>query len=280
MRSRGGTLRAQWLGKLLRDLRESAGLSLKEAGDHLMRDPSTMSRMETGLAPARLLEVRELMNLYGVESSELRAGLESLSRDIWVKGWWDDYARKVHVRIIDLAWLEARAVKLRDFSLPIVHGLVQTRDYAEAVIRANDPEATNKQVAEWLEFRMKRQGVLDHLDYATILDETVFHRPFGGVKVMREQLGHLLDLSERPNIAIRVLPFSTHSAACPETTFRLLNMPAPLPMVAQTPTESGAIYVELPEAAKFEAAYARLERHALDPDESRVFIKSRMERLT
>ncbi|HEX2416991.1 MAG TPA: helix-turn-helix transcriptional regulator, partial [Micromonosporaceae bacterium] len=67
MRSRGGTLRAQWLGKLMRDLRESAGLSLKDAGDHIVRDPSTVGRMEAGITPARPVDLRELLNLYSVD---------------------------------------------------------------------------------------------------------------------------------------------------------------------------------------------------------------------
>ncbi|HEX6077452.1 MAG TPA: helix-turn-helix transcriptional regulator [Micromonosporaceae bacterium] len=280
MRSKGGTLRAQWLGKLLRDLRESAGLSLRDAGDHIIRDPSAVSRMETGSVPARISDVRELMNLYGVDDPELRAGLEILARDIWVKGWWDGYARNFHVRVIDLAWLEARAEKLRNFSSLVIDGLLQTRDYAEAVMRAIDPEVPDKQISQWLEFRMKRQEVLDRQVYTAILDEAVFHRPFGGPTALREQLAHLLTISERPNITLRVLPFSASTLAGPESAFTLLTMPAPFPVVAQVNAETGAIYVEMPKAARFEAAYARFERHALDTEESRVFIKTRMEQLS
>ncbi|HEX6075090.1 MAG TPA: DUF5753 domain-containing protein, partial [Micromonosporaceae bacterium] len=203
-----------------------------------------------------------------------------LARDIWVKGWWDGYARNVHVHIIDLAWLEARAEKLRNFSLPVIHGLLQTRDYAEAVMRTAEPDVPDKQIAQWRDFRMKRQEVLDRLEYTAILDEAVFHRPFGGAQVMRDQLAHLLDVSDRPNVTIRVLPFSTNPLACPDSTFRLLTMPAPFPVVAQVTTEAGTIYVEMPKAARFETAYTRLERHALDAEESRVFIKTRMEQLT
>jgi transcriptional regulator with XRE-family HTH domain len=280
MRSRGGTLRAQWLGKLLRDLRESVGLSLKDAGDHLMRDPSTISRMEVGTTPARLVDLRELLNLYGVHDPDLRAALEALARDIWVKDWWDDYTRNVHVRVIDLAWLEARAERLRSFSLPVVHGLLQTREYAEAVMRANDPDVPDVQIVQWLDFRIKRQEVLDRLDFTAVLDEYVCHRPFGGATVMRDQLAHLLDVSDRPNVTIRVLPYASSSLAGPESAFALFTMPAPFPVVAQVPTEAETIYVETPKAARLETSYNRLESRALDPEESRVFLKTRMEQLT
>ncbi|HEX6074997.1 MAG TPA: helix-turn-helix transcriptional regulator [Micromonosporaceae bacterium] len=279
MSSKGGTLRAQWLGKLLRDLRESAGVSFQEAADHIVRDTSTISRMETGSLPARMSDVRELLNLYGVDDSNVRAGFEQLTRDIWKKGWWDGYADNVHTRIIDLAWLESRAVRMRDFSPLVIHGLLQTRDYAEAVMRAIDPDATDAQIARWLDFRMKRQEALDGRDYLGVLDESVFHRSIGGPGVMREQFAHLLDLSERPNITIRVLPFSVSLAAGAESTFTLLTMPTPFPVVAQVTTEAGMVYVEIPKAARFEAAYARIESHALDVEDSRMFLKSRMEKL-
>ena len=277
--SRSRTLRAQWLGKLLRDLRESANLALKDAGDHLMRDASTISRLELGLSPVRLPEVRELMNLYGVDDSVLRAGLEQLTRDIWVKGWWDDYEGNVQLHIIDLAWLEARAGKIRNFSSHVIDGLIQTPEYAEAVMRTIDPDVSDKQIARWLEFRMKRQDVVDEGDYTAILDEAVFHRPFGGSRVMRDELAHLLDISERPNITIRVLPYSASTLAGPEGAFTLLTMPPPFPVVAQVTIEAGTIYVEMPKTVRFEATYGRFERYALDPEDSRVFLKNRMEQL-
>jgi hypothetical protein len=91
--------------------------------------------------------------------------LEALSRDIWAKGRWDSYGRNVHVHIIDLAWLEARAEKLRNFSLPVIHGLLQTSEYAEAIMRVNEPHESDERISQWLDFRMKRQEVLDRLDY-------------------------------------------------------------------------------------------------------------------
>jgi transcriptional regulator with XRE-family HTH domain len=281
MRSKGGTLRAQWLGKLLRDLRESANLTLKDAGDHLMRDPSTISRLETGLVPVRLLEVRELMNLYGVDDPVLRAGLEQLTRDIWVKGWWDGYARNVQVHIVDLAWLESRAEHIRDFSPLVLHGLLQTRDYAEAVMRSAGPgrAATDDQIRKWVEFRMKRQEILERLHYEVILDEAALQRVVGGVTVMRDQLAHVLELSHRPNITIRVHLFSAGPLASPEGAFTLFSMPPPFSVVAQVPTEAGAIYVEMPRVHRFEAAYTHLQHAALDVDDSRTWLKTRMEQL-
>jgi hypothetical protein len=80
-------------------------------------------------------------------------------------------------------------------------------------------------------------------------------------------------------IAHRVLPSSVSLLAGAESAFTLLTMPPPFPAVAHVNTDAGAIYAEMPKAVRFQTAYARLERHALDPEDSRVFVKSRMERL-
>ncbi len=96
---------------------------------------------------------------------------------------------------------------------------------------------------------------------------------------MRAQLAHLLDLSHRSNVTLRVLPFTTGAPASPEGSFALFTMPEPFPDVAQINTEAGAIYVEMPEAERFDEAYTRLEHDALDVDASRAFVKDRMEQL-
>lgn len=276
------TLRAQWLGKQLRDLREAAHLHMKDAADHIQRDAATISRIERGITPPRTPDVLELMNLYGVDDVVLRAGMENLSRDIWRKGWWDGYTTHVPGKVIDLAWLESRAERLREFSALVFAGLLQTREYAETVIRAADPDVSDNEVQQWIEFRMARQQVLtkdDPVPYTAILDEATLHRRVGGTEVMRAQLQHLLDASHRPKITIRVLPFAAGAPASPEGGFMHITLPTPFPDVAQVNTEAGVLYVETPESERFDEAYTRLERDALDVEASRACIKSRMEQL-
>lgn len=279
MSLKGGTLRAQWLGRKLRELRESARLSLKEAGDDILRDPSTISRMETATSPPRLLETRQLLNLYGVDDPVLRASLEQLTRDIWTKGWWDRHASNVHRRMVDLAWLEFYAERICAFSPLVLHDLLQTKEYAETVMRATAPDDTEDQIGKRIEFRMKRQEVLARLEYEIVIDEAALHRVAGDPTLMRNQLAHLLGLSYRSNITIRVHPFSAGTVASQDGSFAMLSMPAPYPSVAHVPSEVGPFFVEMPEAERFVAAYTRLQRAALDADDSRTWIKTRMEQL-
>jgi hypothetical protein len=245
-----------------------------------MRDPSTISRIEAGTLPARLPDVMELLNLYGIDEPAARTGLEQLTRDVWQKGWWDGFADVVPGKVIDAAWLEARATSIRHFGALVLPGLFQTPEYAEAVIRAADPQASNAQVQQWVTFRMKRQEVLtdaDAPDYDVILDESCFQRVVGGPEVMRAQLFRLLELSSRPNITVRILPFATGSMASPDGGFTVYVMPSPFPLVAQINSEGGVIYLEAPKASRFDGAYSRLEAEALDVEDSQSFVKTRME---
>src|SRR5688572_15540202 len=92
---RGPTLRAQLRGNQLRDHREAEKVTLTQAGEHILRNGSTISRIEAGIVPARVPDVLDLLNLYGVSDETLRDGLSQLSREIWQKGWWDGYSKDV-----------------------------------------------------------------------------------------------------------------------------------------------------------------------------------------
>ncbi|GAA2209692.1 helix-turn-helix transcriptional regulator [Nonomuraea monospora] len=278
---RGVTLRAQWLGKHLRELRERAGLTLKDAGEYLQRDGSTVSRFEVGLYPARTPDVLALLDLYGVTAPQAREGLVRLSRDVWQNGWWDDYSGDVSLGIVDYAWLEARAESITSFDALVIPGLLQTREYMEAVIRAEDPDATDKQVNRWVEFRLSRQKILtdDGPCFSTILDECVLRRPMGGPEIMRGQLARLMQYAAAPNIQLRVLPLQAGAHASPDGAFRIFELPEPFPAVAYVPTPAGAIYVEGEAADGLKLKYDRMQRNALSTEDSLRLITTAEESL-
>lgn len=234
--SRGPSLRAQWLGKELREAREAAGLTLKEAGAYLQRDQSTVSRFEAGILPARMPDVLALLDLYGIAESERRSAMLELSRDAWQRGWWDNYTGHVHRSMVDLAFLESRATEIRTFAPLVPFGLFQTREYAEAIIRAADPTATNEQVAHWLALRMARRDALADrttpLRLRMVVDEGCLRRVVGGVEVMRAQLALLAEMAGGSVIDVRVLPFGSGGHASPEGQFSIVLMPEPYPDVA------------------------------------------------
>lgn len=160
-RKPGMTLRAQWLGQQLRALRESTGTTLWQAGEYLQRDPSMVSRFESAEYPIRRGDGLALLDLYHVSEERIRGGLLQLSDDMWRKGWWDDYINTVDRRYIDFVWLQSRVGRLRTYSAMLVPGLLQTREYAETLIR-NDAAADTpeEQIEKGIGLRMSRQQIL------------------------------------------------------------------------------------------------------------------------
>ncbi|MFC7386872.1 helix-turn-helix domain-containing protein [Sphaerisporangium rhizosphaerae] len=267
---RGVTLRSQWLGKQLRELREAAGLTLKEAGDFLQRDASTISRLEAGIYPARPGDVEALLGLYGISHERQRDGLVRLSREAWQNGWWDAYAGDVGHGIVDNAWLESRAKQIRSFDALVIPGLLQTRDYMDAVMRAADWRSSEEQIARWIEFRLIRQQVLAASvpGLVVVLDEAVLRRTVGGREVMRAQLGRLTETAKQSHVEIRVLPQASGAHASPDGAFKIYELPEPYPAIAYVSSPAGVIYVEAEEAERLMLKFDAICRDSLGSEES------------
>ncbi|MCA1672857.1 MAG: helix-turn-helix transcriptional regulator, partial [Actinobacteria bacterium] len=252
------TLRAQWLGQSLRQLRESTGMTLQRAAEFLQRNAATVSRFESGEYPIRRPDLMALLDLYGVSERRRRDGLLRLSEDVWQKGWWDGYAADVEHQFVDFVWLESRATSIRAFDCIVLPGLLQTRDYAEAVITAAEWEAGPEQIARWVQLRMDRQAVLHGAEpprVSVIVDEPALRREVGGSGVLRGQLAHLLACTELPHLDLRVLPASLGSHASPNGGFLVFTIAEPDMDVGYAETVGGAVYVELPDSERFARVY-------------------------
>ncbi|HEU0086450.1 MAG TPA: helix-turn-helix transcriptional regulator [Pseudonocardiaceae bacterium] len=283
-RKPGPTLRAQWLGQQLRALRESAGMTLKQAGDYLQRDGSMVSRFEGAVYPIRRGDVLALLDLYGVSDERTRDGLLQLSEDVWRKGWWDDYTSTVGRRYADMVWLEARAERLRTYAAMLVPGLLQTREYAETLIRnAATADTPEEKIQTGIELRMTRQQLLrgdQPVDFAAVVDESVLHRVIGSPEVLHAQLTALLDAAERPNVEVRVLPLRHGAHAGLDGSFYLYEMPDPYPDVACLDLLDSRLYVEEDVSVDgYRQAYHQLSAAALNSKESAAMIMVAMKEL-
>jgi transcriptional regulator with XRE-family HTH domain len=263
------TLRAQWLGQQLRALREERGMTLKLVSEHLARDMSALGRYERGDWPIRKGDVVALLDLYGFHNAAERARLLGLAEEVWRTDRWDeDYGDVVDASFIDYPWLESRAESVSCFHLTLVPGLLQTRDYAEAVIRnAADADVPEPTIRRWVELRMSRQEVLDKerpIQISAVIDESVVRRQAGGPAVLRSQLEHLLQLQRRPTVQIRVMPNSVAFHQGLDGTFWIFRLPDPYPEVAYVESLGGRLYVESPKSERFVRAYAHLWECALD----------------
>ncbi|WP_329084103.1 MULTISPECIES: helix-turn-helix domain-containing protein [unclassified Streptosporangium] len=276
------TLRSQWLGQQLRELRETNDLLLKDVAEYLQRDPGTISRFESGGYPIRRPDLFALLDLYGVADGHRREALLKLSQEVWQKGWWDGYAGEVVGWLIDYVWLESRAREIHTFDNTLLPGLLQTEAYARAVIAAADFDVDVEQRTRWLELRMSRQGILKGdvpPRLSAIVDEGVLRRRVGGSECMATQLRHLAECAVQSNIEVRVLPFSAGAHASPTGAFRILKVEDPFPEVAYADTAKGAIYIESPDTERLVQTYDELRKLTLTREESVRLISATAEEL-
>jgi len=271
------TLRAQWLGQELRRLREAHGLKLKDVAEYLQRTSGTVSRFETGVYPVRRPAVDALLDLFKVRDPQRRRVLLNLADEVWRTDWWDGYSGDVAGALIDLVWLESRAIRMRSFDVMSINGLLQTPDYTRALIRGEDPGHTDGQVQRMTELRLMRRTVLERerpLEVTTIIDEAALRRVIGGPEVQLAQLNHLVKEAGRRTIDVRVLPFSAGAHAAQAGPFSIFDMAEPYPVVAYIEGAGGAVYIEPPRTDKYVERYDSLQRVALDASESIAMIKA------
>lgn len=271
------TLRAQWLGQRLREMRERARLTLRDAGDHLSRNASTISRMEAGIIPARVPEVLAYLDMCGVDDPRRRADFKTMAQDAWQKGWWEGFTADVAGSLIDWVWLESRAREIYSFETAVLPGLLQTREYAEALIRAAHTGASTEQINRFVELRMARQHRLhepEPVKFSTIIEEGALRRLVGGPAVMKAQLAHLRKVAGRPNVDVMILPATAGAHASPDGSFDVFQLRHPYPTAGCVTTAVGSIMIEGEKAEELRRRYDRLSTLVLDDGAAHRFLSN------
>ena len=212
------------LGAQLRSLREAKRLSLEEAGNVIRASHSKISRLETGRVGFKDRDIVDLLTYYGVTDDKQRQELRELAVRANSPGWWHDYADVLPSWFEDYVGLEEAASQIRAYEVQFVPGLLQTEDYARAVtmLGYSNPKEINRRV----KLRMARQAILSRPNPPSlwvVLDEAVLRRPIGGHATMRAQLKHLIEMSQRPNVTVQVIPFKAGGHAAAGGAFSLLR---------------------------------------------------------
>jgi transcriptional regulator with XRE-family HTH domain len=276
----GPTVRRRRLGSELRRLRESQSLKLEEVAERLGLAPSTLSRIETGKASTRTAYLHAMLELYGVTDPSQRQVLSDMARDGHHKGWWALWDGVLPTGFSIYVGLEAEAASLRVYESQVVHGLLQTQDYARAVMTTVRRRQTPEEIDRLVSLRIQRQDVLfrpDPLDLWIILDEGVLRRMAGPSEMMRAQLEYLYDATQRPNVTLQVLSFNSGLHPGLGGSFAIIEFPERFdPDVVYTEGVTGQAYIEERDRdvrARCEA-FDLLRAAALSPADSARLIKA------
>ncbi|EHR63785.1 helix-turn-helix domain-containing protein [Saccharomonospora cyanea] len=275
MAARGGsgaehstpTARRMIVGAQLRRLRELAGITRGDAGYHIRASESKISRIELGRVGFKERDVADLLTLYGVTDPGERDVLLDMAREANQPGWWqkfNDYTPKWFEPFLGL---EEAASRIQTYELQFVPGLLQTEDYARAVITHGVPDAAGEEAESRVAVRMRRQRLLVRPDAPrlwVVLDESVLRRPLGGRKVHRAQLERLLAVTTLPNVTVQVVPYDRSGYAA-DGPFTLLRFAQPeLPNIGYVDHIAGGVYLE--RADEIELIGRSLDRLAVDAE--------------
>lgn len=269
----GPTVRRRRLGSELRRLRESRSIKLEDVAERLGLAASTLSRIENGKAPTKTAYLTALLEFYEVTDADQRQILMDMAREGHRKGWWAGYEDVLPTGFGIYVGLEADASGLRIYETQVVNGLLQTPEYAKAILREVNKKDSPEQLQRATELRIKRQHTLekpDPPDLWLILDEAVIRRPIGGPEVMASQLKHLIEASNWPNITMQILPFSAGAHPALPGPFTIVEFPERTDEdVVHLDSWAGPIYLEKERDIRTcTEAFDRLRAAALSPSDS------------
>ena len=267
------TVRAQELGSALCEAREAAGLTLKMAGDRIDVSPSKLSRLENGKGAVMAEEISALLAIYAITGTQ-RTKLLALAREAEKRGWWQRSAPNFAERQETLISLESRAITITNFEAVVIPGLLQTGEYTRSIMvesrLIDDSEVEGRMIT-----RLKRHSVLLRSrppGLVAIIDELALVRVIGGRDVQRRQLDHLVEMAQRPNIIIRVVPNANRAHAGLAGGFMVIRRREGRPVVFLGNHTSSLFLEDRAEIAQYEEVTRLLLMDALDPAQSVQYI--------
>ncbi|WP_342787140.1 helix-turn-helix transcriptional regulator [Actinomadura decatromicini] len=277
-RTAGPTVLRMLVGAQLRRYREAAGISTEKAGYEIRGSHSKISRMELGRVGFKERDVADLLTLYGVTDEGRREPLLDLADHANRPGWWQEYGDIVPTWFEPYLGLEQGAVVARVYAVQDVPELLQTRDYARALVTARHPDASADEVERRVELRMRRRRVFerpDPLKLWAVVDEAALRRTVGGPETMRDQIRFLADMARLPNVTVQVLPFACGGHAAEGGPLTLLRFAEPeLPDVVYMEQLTGAVYPDRPaDITRYRDVLNRLGVQAEPPVETQSILR-------
>jgi len=274
----GPTILRILLGAQLRRLRVAQDITREQAGYAIRASHAKISRLELGRVGFKERDVADLLTMYGVTDPDDRAPLLTLARQANAPGWWHKYGDLLPNWFEVYVGLEEAASIVRTYEVQFVPGLLQSPEYARAVIMLVHGAASADEIDRRVSLRMARQKRLTRPGAPTlwaVMDEAVLRRPIGGRHVLRAQLDHLLDVVEMPNVRLQIMPFERGGHAAAGGPFSILRFPErDLPDVVYMEQLTSALYVDkLEETDHYMQVMDRLCIQAYSVSESKRFLR-------
>ncbi|MEV6943097.1 helix-turn-helix transcriptional regulator [Streptomyces sp. NPDC051172] len=269
------TVRRRRLGQELRRLRELKGMTAEEVAERLLVSQSKISRLENGRRSISQRDVRDLCGVYEVEDHRIVDSLMQMAKDSRQQGWWHSFGDIPYSVYIGL---ETDAASLRVYDPQVVPGLLQTRQYAEALIAGALPETAATDVEKRVQVRLRRQERITAPDSPlrlwTVMDEAALRRVVGNRSLMRDQLEYLVEQSQLPHVTVQVIPFDMGAHPGLNGQYAILEFPdAADSSVVYIEGVTSDLYLEKAnDVQKYSVMYEHLRAQALNPDQSRQFI--------
>jgi len=236
------------LGSQLRELRQARNVTRDQAAEAIRATESKISRLELGRSSFKQRDVADLLTLYKVNDPQEREALLALARQASAPGWCHQYSDILPRWVQVYVGLEAAASIIRVYEQQFIHGLLQTEDYARAVILITNKGLPAAEIDRRVDLRVRRQQLLTQPSPLTlwcVLDEAVLRRPAGTREVMRAQLKYLLEVMQMPNVTLQIVPFGIGAHAAAGGPFTILRFSEPdLPDVVYLEQLRSSLYID------------------------------------
>jgi transcriptional regulator with XRE-family HTH domain len=267
------------LGSQLRRLREAKGITREDAGYTIRASESKISRMELGRVSFKERDVTDLLSLYGVDDETERAALVTLVREANQSGWWHSFSDAMPNWFQTYVGLEEAAALIRTYQVQFIPGLLQTEDYARAIVLLNRPHMETSELERRINLRMRRQKLVADGDGPrlwAVVDEAALRRPVGGPAVMKAQIQRLIDAADMPNVVVQVMPFRFGGHAAESGAFTILRFPEQdLPDVVYLEQLTSALYLDKrDDVDQYVQVMERLSVDSLTPESSVELLSS------
>ena len=264
----------------LRKARQDAGLTQEQVAEAMDWSLSKMIRIEAGTVGISTTDLKALLDHYELDDPDLRSQLVVLARAARERSWWSVYRDVAPPGLLQLIGYEAASYIIRNFETLLIPGLLQTEDYARAVIPSLEGGTTAERLDTLVEIRMRRQEQVDRDDPPLmffILDEAAVRRLVGSRDIMRRQIHYLSEMAAKPNVTIEIVPFTTGTHPGLRGPFVIIEFPEPgdedvLFLEARGDLIRGGISEE-GEVSAHREVFEELRRLSLGPDGSITYLR-------